>query len=90
MMNKAVQVLVDNGYNIAFVSSSVDGVSYDVKFVQSHFLSFLRGHSNYFAHTDTNHYAKNRRYKTVYGGNTMKTIDVVLIDSGASKAAGVT
>lgn len=79
-MNKAIRVLVSKGYNVAFVSSPVDGISCDTKFVQSHFLSFLRGHTNHSAHTDTNHSAKNRRYQAVCGRKTVKIIGVILID----------
>ena len=61
IMNKAISDLRGKGYNAAFVSSSVDGVSCDSKFVQERFLSFLRGDINDSAHTDTNHNAKNGR-----------------------------
>ena len=89
IMLKAQKELRDEGFNFMFLSTAVDGVSCDSKFVVDVLLRFMKGEISHTAMTDTNHNGKNLRYQALLGGNMVKTIGCVLIDGGMVKAGGV-
>ena len=78
---KAETELREDGYAVSFVSAANDGVSCDSVFVITILKKFLKGLTSLSAHTDTNHNEKNNRYQMIIGGNSVKTIGNVVIDS---------
>ena len=79
---KAETICCEDGWDVSFISAANDGVSYDQVFVQMTLISFLLGSITYTGLTDPNHNVKNGRYQMVIGGNSVKTIGRILIDTG--------
>lgn len=77
------------GYPVSFISFAADGVSASSNSLQTILRKFLEGKLSYSAHTDTNHNMKNGRYQYIIGGNNVKTIGSMLIDTGLLKVARI-